>query len=151
MSFGFSVGDFIAAVQLVGTVIQSVSQVGGAKAEFRELVQQLYSLQTALLKVKQLEFNIEQETDYLALKQAASQCQFTIHAFWDRASRFQRDLASDSRGAKSTWMKIKWTLCKKDDLIKFRADLAAHTEAIALLLVTVQMVCPIITHSPEAY
>ena len=141
MSFGFSVGDFVAALQLVGTVIQSVSEVGGAKAEFRELVQQLYSLQSALLKVKQLEFDVEQEADYLALRQAASQCQFTIHSFWKRAGCFQRDLGSDSRGVKSTWMQIRWTLCKKDDLIRFRADLAAHTEAIALILATLQMVC----------
>ena len=37
-------------------------------------------------------------------------------------------------------MKIQWTLCKKDDLIKFKADIAAHTQSILLLLVAVQLV-----------
>lgn len=147
MSFGFSVGDFIAALELVGTVIQSLREAGGAKSEFHELVQQLYGLETALLRVKQLEFDRDQETDYLALKQVASQCQFTIDAFWKKASRFQRDLLSDGMTVKNAWMKIRWALCKKEDLVKFKADLAAHTGSILLLLVTVQMVCVVVEHA----
>jgi hypothetical protein len=36
-------------------------------------------------------------------------------------------------------MKIKWALCKKEDVAKFKTDLVAHTESIQLLLVMVQM------------
>lgn len=37
------------------------------------------------------------------------------------------------------WRKIKWALCKKDDLRKFKADLVGHTESIELLLTTLHM------------
>jgi hypothetical protein len=36
-------------------------------------------------------------------------------------------------------MKIKWAICKKDDLAKLKADLVRHTESIQLLLTTLQM------------
>jgi len=36
-------------------------------------------------------------------------------------------------------MKIKWTICKKDDVTKFQADLLGHTESIQMLLATIQM------------
>jgi len=74
MSFGFSVGDFIAALELVGTVIQSLRESSGAKSEFRGLVHELYGLETALLRIKHLDLDEEYEADYLSLKQAASQC-----------------------------------------------------------------------------
>ena len=146
MSFGFSVGDFVAALELVGTVIHSLRESGGAASEFRELVHELYGLETALLRVKQLDhLDDGDKGDYAALTQAASQCQFTIDGFWSKASRFQRHLLADAPGAssisiKSAWMKVRWTLCKKEDLAKFKADIGAHTQSILLLLVAVQMV-----------
>jgi hypothetical protein len=44
-----------------------------------------------------------------------------------------------SSKVKGGWMKIKWALCKKEDVAKFKTDLVAHTESIQLLLVMVQM------------
>ena len=44
VGFGFSVGDFLQAIQLVGTVIDSLSASSKSSAELRELLHQLYSL-----------------------------------------------------------------------------------------------------------
>ncbi len=141
MSFGFSLGDFLAAIELVGTVIQSLRDSGGAKASFGELVHELTSLETALLRVQQLDLGDEQKGDYAAITQVASQCQFTIERFWSKVSQFQDPLLYDSRSViTAAWMKVRWTLCKKEDLAKFKADIAAHTQSILLLLVAVQMV-----------
>ena len=49
VGFGFSVGDFIAALELVSTVIDALRQSGEASVEYRELLRQLYGLETALL------------------------------------------------------------------------------------------------------
>jgi hypothetical protein len=74
MSFGFSVGDFISALELVGTVIQALRESGGAGLEYRELVNKLYGLELALLRVKQLELEEEQLSEYISLRLAASSC-----------------------------------------------------------------------------
>ena len=142
MSFGFSVGDFIAALEVVGAVITSLRETGGAKSQFRELTQELYSLELALIRVKQLEFEEDQVDDYAALKQAACQCQFTIDAFWKTANRYQRHLLS-KKGSLSlvdAWMKVQWALFKTEDLTRFKANIAAHTQSILLLVSAVQLV-----------
>jgi hypothetical protein len=79
--FGFSVGDFIVAIELVGTVIDVLRSSGEAGAEYRELISQLLGLETALLQVKNLEFEESQYAEIVALRQAVAQCRRTIDGF----------------------------------------------------------------------
>ncbi|KAH6676638.1 hypothetical protein B0J14DRAFT_585966 [Halenospora varia] len=84
MSFGFSVGDFIAALEVIGTVINALRESDVSGSQYRELVNQLYSMETALLHVKQLELEEEQRSEYIALRQSAAQCQQTVDKFWTK-------------------------------------------------------------------
>lgn len=141
VGFGFSAGDFIAAVQLVGTVIDALRDSGDSSAEYRSLIGQLYTLETALLRVKRVELDDSQHAEVIALRQAAAQCQRTIDAFWEKINKYQPSLRSGGSGSrvKDGWRKVKWAVCKKEDVLRFKADLMAHTESIELLLTTVQM------------
>lgn len=69
MGFGFSAGDFIAAIELVGTVVDALRSSGSAGAEYRELVSQLLSLESALIQVKRLEFEESRYAEVIALRQ----------------------------------------------------------------------------------
>jgi hypothetical protein len=51
VGFGFSTGDVISALELVATVVDALRSCGKASAKYRELVRQLFSLETALLQV----------------------------------------------------------------------------------------------------
>ncbi|PQE17488.1 vegetative cell wall protein [Rutstroemia sp. NJR-2017a WRK4] len=140
VGFGFSAGDFIAAIELVATVIDALRESGGASSEYREIVRQLYSLETALLQVKRLEVDPAQHAELVSLQQAAAQCQRTIDDFWKKVQKYQPHLrarGSNSR-LKDGWMKIKWTLCRNEDLEKFKADLTGHTASIQVLLMAMQ-------------
>ena len=140
--FGFSVGDFLAALELVSTVIDALRDSGQAGNEFRELLHQLYSLETALIQVKRLEIDDSQYDELVALRQAAAQCQCTINAFWDKIEVYQRNLgpfASRASKLRDRWMRVRWAVCKKSDVATFKADLAGHTESMQLLLSTLQM------------
>jgi Fungal N-terminal domain of STAND proteins len=141
VAFGFSFGDFVAALELVSTVVNALGQSSEASHEYRELVRQLYSLETALLQVKGLHLGDSQHKDLVALRQAASQCQQTIDDFWKKIQKYQPHLRSEGSGlrVKDGWMKIKWAICKRDDIAKFKADLMGHTESIQILIATVQM------------
>ena len=142
MAFGFSVGDFVAAFQLVGTVIGAVRESGGSGAEYRELIGALYGLETALLQVKQLEFEEEQKHQYVALRQAAAQCQTTIDGFCNRIRKYHKHLRTEGSNSKlnDAMVRIEWRMCKKDDLLKFKTDISAHTQSIQILLAAVQSV-----------
>ncbi len=67
VGFGFSAGDFVQALELVGTVIDALRESGGAGPEYRELVQELYILESALLRVKRIELDDHQNSDAVAL------------------------------------------------------------------------------------
>jgi histidinol dehydrogenase len=141
VGFGFSAGDFIAALELVATVIDALRESGDASLEYREIVRQLYSLETALLRVKRLEVDPAQNAELVALQQAAAQCQRTIDNFWKKVQNYQPHLRAGGSGSrvKDGWMKIKWAVCKKEDVAKFKADLVGHTESIQLLLSAMKM------------
>ncbi len=83
VGFGFSTGDFIAAIDLVGRVIDALRSSGHAGSEYRELISQLLFLETALIQVKELEFEESQYAEAVSLRQAAAQCRRTIDGFWD--------------------------------------------------------------------
>jgi hypothetical protein len=143
VGFGFSVGDFIAALELVGTVIDALRDSGSASAEYRELLRVLYSLETGLMQVKRLEIEESQRAQLIALQQAAAQCQRTIDDFWNKTKKYQPHLGSGSECSnfrmKTAWTKIKWSVCKRDDVAKFKADLIGHTESIQMLLGAIQV------------
>ncbi|KAL8949775.1 MAG: hypothetical protein Q9222_004154 [Ikaeria aurantiellina] len=142
VGFGFSVGDFIDAIQLVGTVIDALSASSKSSAELRELLRQLYSLEKALREVKNLDVDESLYAENLALKQSAAQCQLTITNFLSKTQSYQPHLICNSDASstiQTKWKKIKWALCKKKDVIQFKSDLLAHTESIHLLLATIQM------------
>ncbi|KAI8634146.1 hypothetical protein F5Y19DRAFT_412130 [Xylariaceae sp. FL1651] len=141
MSFGFSVGDFIAALQLVGQVVAALRESGGSGAEYRELIAELYGLERALLAVKQLEPLQEQHVEYLALRHVAAQCQQTIDAFCTTIEKYHRPFQRERSGSSlgTAVVKIQWRLCKKDDLLRFKTDVSAHTQSLQILLSAAQV------------
>jgi len=142
VGFGFSVGDFIAAIELVGTVIDALRSCSTASLEYRELIGQLLSLETALIQVKRLESEEGQYAEVNALREAAGLCRRTIDDFLKKIEKYQPSLngaGGDGRKMRDVWMKVKWAVCRKEDVARFKADLVGHTESIQLLMATLQM------------
>jgi hypothetical protein len=143
VGFGFSVGDFLAALNLVGTIIDALREASESGAAYRELLTELFALETALLHVKRLDLDDGQRTENMkiALRQTAAQCQRTIDQFWNKIQKYQPHLRNGGTGSriKDSWVKIKWAVCKKEDIERFKADLRGHTGAIEVLLLAVQM------------
>ena len=141
VGFGFSAGDFIAALKLVGIVTDALRDSGEASSEYRELLRELHSLETALLLVKRLDGEEIPQSEIISLQQAAAQCQSTIDDFWKKAQKYQPFLGSyySPSRVKCGWMRVKWALCRKDDLVKFKAKLVGHTESINIILNAIQL------------
>jgi len=141
VGFGFSAGDFIAALKLVTTVVCALRASEESSAEYQALVLQLETLETVLVRVQKLELNDSYHVEVVALRQAAAQCQKTINRFWEKIQKYQPSLDVDGGGnkLKDGWSKVQWALCKKEELTRFKMDLMGHTESIELLLTIVQM------------
>lgn len=140
-AFGFLGGDFTAAVELVSTIVNALGQNSESSEEYRELAHQLDSLELALLLVKRLHVGDSQHNELVGLRQAATQCCQTIDNFWQKIQKYQPNLRSNGSSSrlKDSWMKIKWAFCQKDEVAKFKADIAGHTGCIQMLLATIQM------------
>ena len=141
VGFGFSAGDFIQALGLVRTVINALRESNGAGPEFRELTQELSTLESALLLVQGIELDEDQNAEGIALRQAASQCQQTIEAFEAKIDKYQIYMRVDGSGSKvkDGWMKIRWAVYEKHDLLDFKARLRGHTSTIELLTTAIQL------------
>ncbi|CZR55800.1 uncharacterized protein PAC_05688 [Phialocephala subalpina] len=129
--------DIVSAITLAHTVISSLRSASGSSSEHQTLISQLYTLESALLRVKNLELDNSQYAD--ALREAASQCQRTIDAFADKIVGYQPSLGREGNGKSHVWKKVNWVIIRKDDLMKFKTDLVGDTKSIELLLMTVQV------------
>ena len=140
-TFGFSAGDFVAGIGLVQDLIKALRDSKGSSKEYLELVAELRSLESALLEVKALDFAAEQQAQRAALRQAVIQCRESIDTFLKELTKYQPHLRLG--GSFSLWKdafrKVQWRLCKKEDLIRFRAEIGFHTQAIQMLMITIQM------------
>jgi hypothetical protein len=151
VGFGFSVGDFVAALGLVRDVIDALQDSGTARIKYRQLLRQLYSLETALQQVNRLELDdvealdgVDRSAELAALREAAAQCQRSIEDFFKRIHPYKPYLTDEGATRslpnwKSALRKVRWAVCHKEDMSRVQVDLMGHTESINLLLATIQL------------
>lgn len=137
--FGFSVGDLFLGLKLLKDSIDAVNDSKGAVADFTALASEITCLQDGLEAIEELQanlsFSIKQKS---ALDRTISTCQESIDEFLTSISKHQPHLKAKTSGLRSNYHKIKWTVCRKDDIAKFRAQMGRHASAITMLLVTFQ-------------
>jgi hypothetical protein len=140
-AFGFSVGDFINGIVLIKDLIQALQESSGSSEEFVEVIKELYSLEKALIEVNTLQFSSEESIQHAALLQTISQCRSSIDTFIAGISKYQPHLriGGSSEYCISILRKIQWRLCKRDELIRFRSEIAFHVESIQLLMLRIGM------------
>ena len=142
--FGFSVGDFIAGINLLIDAIHSLNDTNGAQADYEELGRQLRNLKNGFECIEGLNLDTMQVAQVSAVDTALSDCRLCIDAFIKRNSRF-KSLETPSgekwtlAALKRQGRKVQWALWKKADVAKFRAEIQQHSEAVQMLLASIQM------------
>ena len=86
VGFGFSVGDFIAGINLLIETVKSFSETHGAKADHQELGRELISLKNALDGIQALSLNTAQAAQISAVNAAVDSCR---SCRWLRAAQQQ--------------------------------------------------------------
>lgn len=109
MSFGFSVGDFLAASKLVCDITQSLQDVGGAKSEYQELIRELSTLRKALEHLNNFQSESSTHDRTLqSIKFAALSCRQPLEQFLAKIKKYQSSLDVWAKGgtAKSVVHKV---------------------------------------------
>ena len=142
-AFGFSVGDFIASVELLCRVIKSLRETNGAAFEFQQLQTELEFLSNVLSELKILDNVIPNATS----EQKASAAKFVqgswsrLSALFDKVGKFEQYLGeSASKGKLPTAvMKARWALFHSHDVTNLRQKIAEQLSNLSLYLEMQQM------------
>ena len=130
--FGFSFGDMVSGISLVKDLIRALQDSGGATADYRGLMSELYGLERALIAIKEL--SLPEDADgYQAVRQGVGQCQICVDQFLQKVTKYQ-PLSAGTTTLKDAVKKVKWVLCRREDLLKFRQSLEIQSSSINLLL-----------------
>lgn len=144
VTFG-SVGDIIAVAILIKDLVEALDQCRGSQAEYRHLIQELRLLEDVLHEIDQLchaSVSIGAAGfETVALHRTASKitdnCRASIQAFAARLAKYDRALGVDAQkpnAIKSAFAKIRWQVGEKEDVVRFRAEIAAQTTSLNVLL-----------------
>ena len=142
--FGFSVGDFIAGISLVIDAVHSLSNTNGAQADYEQLGRQLKNLRNGFECIERLSLDATQSAQVSAVDTALSDCRMCVDSFVKRNSKFKSLEAEFEKGWSLTGLKrqarkVQWALWKKKDVAKFRAAIQQHSDAVQMLLASIQM------------
>jgi hypothetical protein len=136
--FGVSVGDFIACIDLIRTVVESLQSAHGSAAQYHSLIASLESLESALIRVRDV--NIHDPTLRVALHRVAIKSRSSLSTFLAKIEKYQPSLQLGGSGIrfKDNIRKIQWAVYAKEDITIFQNEITGHVQAIVLLLLTFQ-------------
>lgn len=123
VGFGFSVSDLCMGLKLIKDSIEALDEKKGAAADYQTLVSDITSLYDGIEAIEEaLSDACLSAKQIAALNRAICACQKSVEDFVLSISRYQPHLRANATGLQSKFRKIKWALCKTDDVAKFRAQ-----------------------------
>lgn len=146
VTFG-SVGDIIAVALLIKDLAEALDKSRGSQIEYRQLVQDLASLEEVLHRVDHLcntSITTGLSFEIGALHQTALQitesCRKLVQGFATRLKKYDDTLGENTTGKrnilKSAVAKVRWQVGEKEDVAQFRTQIAAQAASLNLLLGT---------------
>lgn len=137
MSFGWSAGDIITALNLIADVVSALRDAGGAAEEYQRTTTELEHLKQALSEVCKLEASEGLETTVYAIQRTALTCQKPLVDFLESIKGYNASLAKAKTDGvmKDVFKKVKWRAMKKAEAVaKLRAELVGFVSSICMLL-----------------
>ncbi|KAE8445955.1 hypothetical protein EG329_012734 [Mollisiaceae sp. DMI_Dod_QoI] len=137
MSFGFSIGDFLAAARLISQAVSAIREAGGSSSQYQRLRVELDSLSYTLQEVDQLEPVGGLDATVEAIKATALSCQLPIREFLESTAKYNKSLGLGQTAGimKDVLYKVKWVTSKKlEAVMKLRGEITAYIGGINLLL-----------------
>ncbi|KAL9094978.1 MAG: hypothetical protein Q9165_002580 [Trypethelium subeluteriae] len=134
--FGFSVGDFITAFNLINKVRKAVRESGGASTEYVLLMQELQSLQLVLEHLQSLPASSEPSLSHInAVRGMARTIEVPLQAFLDKIDRFRDTLGDGSRSClKRVMHQAQWATGMQEEVGGLRAAITMKIVSISMLM-----------------
>ena len=146
MSFGFSIGDFIAISGLIRTLVDALDSDTGSRAQYSRLSDELKSLHSAFLVVQDVVQKLRRDekshaSTINAITYEIECCRKLILGFTADTEKYRESLChgGSSRKVKDAWRNISYKIFKEEDVFMLKDSLRWRVEAINLLLLIMGM------------
>lgn len=137
MSFGFSIGDFVAVGKLVIEIGSALRESTGASAEYQSVLLRLDSLMNTL-RIAELSILSTQlpQSATNAIKKHLERCAEHLRKFSAAVEKHKKSLSKGRSGSrvKDSWRKMGWALFTKEEVKEIDGDLRGDIGAICMVL-----------------
>ena len=141
MSFGFSIGDFMAAGVIIKDIISALRT--SSTSDHQELVLELHGLQRALDEIEHLQVGPRHETEVNAVKVAALTCQYRLDDFAGKLKKYESlghvSKAGSAEKSKLWRLKLQWGFSMEAEVQSLRAYMIAHVGYLNMRLTTLNL------------
>ena len=137
MSFGFSVGDFIAVGKLIIQISSALHESAGATTEYQSLLLRLDSLmETLRLADRSIRGSQLQPSATNAIVKHLDRCLAHLRKFNTVIEKHRKSLSKGGSGNrfKDSWRKIGWSLFTKEEIKEIDDALEGDVNFISLML-----------------
>ncbi|EME83682.1 uncharacterized protein MYCFIDRAFT_85514 [Pseudocercospora fijiensis CIRAD86] len=139
--FGFSVGDFLAGLELVKEACEALKDASGAKYKFQLALVELESTQAILRRLQAFEPSRHQDSVAGRLQMLGHACGIPVARFLKKLEPYREflTLSQDadktiSRFGMRTKSKLEWALILQDQFTELRANIAPFISLMDVLL-----------------
>ncbi|KAE9380662.1 hypothetical protein N431DRAFT_134541 [Stipitochalara longipes BDJ] len=135
-AFGFSVGDFVSAIELCAKVSRALKDSAvGASKEYQNVILELHALQNVLSRLAALEPNESNINHVNAIRGMALTCQLPLQEFLSSLTQYENAMGPWAKGSlRGAGKKTKWAIFATEEVRQLRALISAKTISINLLL-----------------
>ncbi|TPX20146.1 hypothetical protein DIZ76_016034 [Coccidioides immitis] len=130
----------IAGLKFIYVSCEALKCASASRMEYLALRTEIQSLLTALEAIDDLDLEYRgTEKQWTAVNSSISSCKACIDDFLAKTSKYEPYLQDGAkRGWAAGYRRIKWAICKREDVAQFRMQLERHASSINMLLITFQ-------------
>jgi len=135
-AFGFSVGDFISAIQLIQKISEALKTAGGASSHYQRVLVELNGLNNALHELQKVQPSEEDVGQINTLRVMVHACQLQLHNFFGKLEKYHGFLTplSERSALQTAGRKAQWAISMETETEKLRACLVANVVYINMFL-----------------
>ena len=133
-AFGFSAGDFIAAVGVLRKTARALRDTGGAASQYQHTVLKLRSMRCALIRLQSLEPQNEDASVVEEIRKCSKACIIPLDKFLNSIANLDREFGHKGRTWRKSFTQAKWALKLEPELRQLEASLDAEVQPLQILL-----------------
>lgn len=139
--FGFSVGDFIASIELIHKAAKALRSTSGATGHYQQTILDLELIESVLRRVQGLSPAPASHETIRAIQLCGLACHVPLEQFLRKARKLEPHLSFDKNSSAADFLhikkaghKLRWVILLEEDVAKLKASIGPGIEIINTLL-----------------